>query len=339
MLAHHFATNDLPKAQQLEAWRAWYDTIFDVAPRQAGNDDFVAANSTWTVSGLTLSRVASPANTVSRTKSVIRHNAVDHWVITLSKDSVSDVTTRGVSFEAAPKTPFIVSFGEEIGITRRQEDNRLQLLLPRDNFQAIAPVIDAARAMPLTSPTGRMLADYILLLEQNVPSLEDDAANRLSNAVQAMLLACLAPTGARQEAAREQIRLTLMERVRQGVRRNILSPSLGPDKLCREAATSRSQLYRLLEDEGGVARYIQRRRLSESFAMLCDTRSSLAIGAIAEMLCFADASSFTRAFRREFGMAPSDVRAATQAGLAPAPPIKALLGPGARTFSDCLRAA
>ena len=59
----------------------------------------------------------------------------------------------------------------------------------------------------------------------------------------------------------EHIRVTLMERVRQAVRRNLRSPSLGPDKLCREAATSRSQLYRLLENEGGVKSYIQRRRL------------------------------------------------------------------------------
>jgi len=339
MLAHHFATDALPKGQQLEAWRAWYDTIFDVAPILPSNDDFIATNSTWTVPGLTLSRVASPANTVSRTKSVIRHNAVDHWVITLSKQSVSDVATRGVSFEAAPKTPFILSFGDELRIKRRQEDNRVQLLLPRDSFQTIAPVVDAAKGMALNSSAGTMLADYILLLEQNVPGLEADAASRLSNAVQAMLLACLAPTGDRQAAASDQIRLTLMERVRQAVRRNLRSPSLGPAKLCREAATSRSQLYRLLEDEGGVARYIQRRRLSESFSMLCDAQSSLSIGAVSDMLCFSDASSFARAFRREFGMSPTDVRAATQAGLPPAPPSKSPLEPGALTFSDCLRAA
>ena len=339
MLAHHFATSQLPKTHQLEAWRAWYDTIFDVTPKQASNDDFVATNSTWTVPGLTLSRVASPPNTVSRTKSVIRHNSVDHWVITLSKESTSDVTTRGVSFEAAPRTPFILSFGEEIGIRRRQDDNRVQLLLPRDSFQAIAPVVDAARAMPLTSPAGRMLADYILLLEQNVPALDDDAANRLSNAVQAMLLACLAPTSDSQMAARHQIRVTLMERVRQAVRRNLRSPSLGPAKLCREAATSRSQLYRLLEDEGGVTRYIQRRRLSESFSILCDAQNNISIGAVADMLCFSDASSFSRAFRREFGMSPTDVRAATQTGLPPAPPPRSPLGPAALTFSDCLRAA
>jgi len=337
MLAHHFSTAALPKARQLEAWRGWYDTVFDVTPKPASNDDFVASNSTWTTDGFTLSRVASPPNTVNRTRSVIRHNSVDHWSLTLSRDSASDITTRGISFEVPPSTPFIVSFGEEISIIRKQEDHRLQLILARDNFQAIAPIIDAATGIALNSPGARMLADYIRLLDQNVPALGADAASRLSKAVHSMLAVCLAPTGDRAAAARDQIKLTLMERVRQAVRRNLRSPSLGPDKLCREAATSRSQLYRLLEGEGGVAHYIQRRRLSESFSMLCDTRNNLPIGRVAEMLCFADASAFSRAFRREFGLSPGDVRATANAGLAPTASAKRSLGPEARTFSDCLR--
>lgn len=337
MFAHHFATHQLPKARQLEAWQAWYDTIFDVTPMQASNDDFIATNSTWTIPGLTLSQVASPANTVNRTKSTIRHNSIDHWVISLSKQSVRDVATRDITFEVAANTPFILSFGDEISIRRRQDDNRLQLILARDSFQAIAPVVDAARGMALTSPTARMLADYIRLLEHYVPTLDDDAASRLANAVQAMLLACLAPTADNRSAASDQIRLTLMERVRRAVRTNLRSPSLGPAKLCREAGTSRSQLYRLLESEGGVAHYILRRRLSESFSMLGDVANELPIGQVAEGLCFSDASSFTRAFRREFGVSPSDVRAATHAGLQPAPPSIPSLGSEVCTFSDCLR--
>lgn len=337
MFACHFTTHALPKSRQLDAWRAWYDTVFDVVPEPASNDDFMASNSTWTIPGLTLSQVASPANTVNRTKSIIRHNSVDHWVITLSSRSVSDVATRGTSFEATPGTPFILSFGEETSIRRRQEDRRLQLILARDSFQSIASVIDAATGATMTSPMAGMFADYMRLLGQNMPTLGDDAANRLSKAVQAMLLACLAPTTESEATARDQIRLTLMERVRRAVRRNLRSPSLGAATLCREAATSRSQLYRLLEGEGGVAHYIQRRRLSESFSILCDARNDLPIGRVAETLCFSDASSFTRAFRREFGISPSDVRAAAYAGLPPAFPPRPAMAAVARTFSDCLR--
>ena len=126
-----------------------------------------------------------------------------------------------------------------------------------------------------------------------------------------------------------------MERVRKAVVRHLYSPSLGTAKLCLEAATSRSQLYRLFENQGGVARYIQRRRLSESFSVLCDTSHDFSIGRVAEMLCFADASGFSRAFRREFGITPKEVRLAALSGLSPSQPGLADLGAG--RFRDCLR--
>lgn len=161
-------------------------------------------------------------------------------------------------------------------------------------------------------------------------------APRLKNAVQAMIEACLAPSSDRLVKAGNQINVTLMERVRRAVGKHLRSPSLGPDELCREAATSRSQLYRLLESERGVSQYIQRRRLSESFAILCDVSNSSPIGKIAEMLCFADASTFSRAFRREFGISLKEVRTASQCGLPPtAPAIQADYG--IHTFRDCLR--
>jgi AraC-like DNA-binding protein len=72
---------------------------------------------------------------------------------------------------------------------------------------------------------------------------------------------------------------------------------------------SRSKLYRLMETEGGVARYIQRQRLLEAYTLLSDRSVNRTITAIAEELCFADTSGFSRAFRREFGASPRDVRA------------------------------
>ena len=101
---------------------------------------------------------------------------------------------------------------------------------------------------------------------------------------------------------------------------------------------SRSQLYRLLDGEGGVTRYIQRQRLREGYAALCDTSHSRPIAAIAEELCFADASGFSRAFRQEFGISPNELRAASRAGLALAARPKYRIGSEVRNLRSCLRA-
>jgi AraC-like DNA-binding protein len=318
LIAETFSTHSLPVSQQLEAWRNWYGPIFEATSAGSQDEGFAAANSNWKLNGFTFSRVSSPPTCIDRTKYLLRRNHVDHWAFTLSKRTPSDVEVRGRALEVPPGVPFLLSLGEEMHIGRRQPDERVQLLLARDSFQAIAPLLDATRGTALSTSQGRLLADYILLLERNLPDLTPEDGSRLPSAIQAMVGACLSPSVDRLAVAGRQIDLTLMERVRRAVRKNLRSPLLGPDRLCREAATSRSQLYRLLEGEGGVARYIQRRRLSESFAILCDTSNNFSIAAIAETLCFADASNFSRAFRREFGMSPSEVRTASLVGLAPA---------------------
>jgi AraC-like DNA-binding protein len=337
MIAETFSTYSLPASQQLEAWRNWYGGIFEATSAGSQDEGFAAANSIWSLNGFTFSRVSSPPTCIERTRHLLRRNHVDHWAFTLSKRTTSDIEVRDRALEVPPGVPFLLSLGEEMHIRRRQRDERVQLLLARDSFQAIAPLLDATRGTALDASRGSLLADYILLLERNLPNLTPEEGSRLPSAIQAMVGACLAPSVDRVATAAREIDLTLMERVRRAVRRHLRSPSLGPDRLCREAATSRSQLYRLLEGEGGVARYIQRRRLSESFVILCDTSNNFSIAAIAETLCFADASNFSRAFRREFGISPREVRTASLVGLAPSATSKVTAGPETHSFADYLR--
>jgi AraC-like DNA-binding protein len=327
-----FSTLPLPVLEQFEAWCRWYRPAFEVQPLRPLFDGFPATNWNWTLNGLTVSRIHSPPTLVGRPRSVIRRSPTDHWAITLSERSASDVQVRDMALEVPAGSPLVLSLGEEMRITRSEDDDRVQLLLSRDHFGGIAHVLESVKGATLPTSQGRLLADFMHLLERNLPNLAPEDTSRLPNAVGAMVAACLAPTADRMASARRQIDLTLMERVRRVVRRNLRSPSLGPNRLCREAAMSRSQLYRVLEGEGGAARYIQRRRLSESFALLCDGSHNFAIGKVAEMLCFADASSFSRAFRQEFGVTPREVRTASLAGQEVTTPKAA----GAEEFVDCL---
>ena len=327
-----FMTHPLPLSEQIDAWRGWYASVFGMISRQPAAEGFRGKTVTWVLDVFGFNRVSTPPVSTIRTKTMIRRDPVDHWCVTVSKTKASEFEV-GKGWSMVPAmVPYVFSLGEESSSERSLD--RIQLYLARDSFQAIAPLLNAARGQVLDTPEGRLLADYMLLLERNIPDLPAGDGAKLALAIQAMLSACLAPSADRLADAARHIDLTLMERVRQAVRRNLRSPSLGPDKLCREAATSRSQLYRLLEDEGGVAHYIQRRRLSESFSMLCDPSNTLSIGKVAEILCFADGSSFSRAFRREFGMSPSDVRAGAVGRLPPSAPLKN--AGGVHSFRECL---
>ena len=107
------------------------------------------------------------------------------------------------------------------------------------------------------------------------------------------------------------------ERVRRAILRDIGSGQLKPATLAREAGLSRSSLYRLFENDGGVARYIQRVRLALVHDALRDpVLAGRTISVIAKAHGFPEPTDFSRAFRAVYGLSPREART----GLSPSPP-------------------
>lgn len=337
MQSDRFDTADVPKAEQYEAWLGWFDRVFDVDPGTPPEHGFRATSEIWAMDGCALNRVSAPPVRVARTRTLIRRNPLDPWCITIGRHTTSAVASAGREFKASPGVPFVVSLGNEM-VSQRDQDERLQLYLSRDDFSDIAPILDSSRGVAVDTPMGALLADYLFMLERRLADIPAEDLPRLKEAISAMVAACVAPTPGRLAEATEQLDLGRLERVRCAVRKHLRSPALGPRLLCRYVGTSRSQLYRLLESEGGVARYIQRQRLLAAYAILSDMSADKPIATIAEEFCFADASGFSRAFRQEFGISPSDQRAASRAGTRPLG--KAMTGSARfNTLNDLLRAS
>ncbi|MBS7789858.1 helix-turn-helix domain-containing protein [Roseococcus sp. SDR] len=330
-------THGLPQQEQISAWRGWFDSVFDLEqPEAAPGQGFPAESLAWPLAGMGLSRVTAPRLRVLRTRQLVRRNPVDHWSLTMGGVETRLLTPRGpVRIPAG--VPFIVSLGQEL-VSERDADQRLQLYLSRDRLEALAGPLDAACDMPLEGVMGQLLADYLRLLACRIPKLQPEEAARLPDAIAAMIGACVQPSADRLAQAESQMEATRLARVRRAIRANLGSARLSPALLCRLAGTSRSQLYRLLEGEGGVARYIQKLRLEASHAALGDARDGRSIAQVAEACGFHDPSAFSRAFRREFGATPSEVRAAALAGQALRPLSMRDAGLAAPALRDWLRA-
>jgi AraC-like DNA-binding protein len=301
-----FSTRTLPERHQLDAWRGWFGGVFEVRPESPG-ERFIAESRTWAPGGFILSRVHAPSIRVTRTRELLRREPVDHWVIAIG-NAPTEIRCNGDVGKVPPQAPFLMSLGDEL-VSARATDERLHLYLARDDFACIAAQLDAARGTALASPLGELLAEHMLLLERTLPLLSPEEAARLGTALQAMVAACIAPTPDRMAAAAPQIAFQRLERMRRAVQRHLRLPALGSELLCRELGTSRSQLYRLMEREGGVAHYVQRQRLRAAFQALSDPDNPRSIASVAEEFCFADAATFSRSFRQKFGISPSEARA------------------------------
>ena len=309
-----FSTRALRPRDQFEAWREWYSSVLDVVPKDPIDDGFAGEIRLWNLGGLAMTRTVARSVHIFRTKGHLRRDPVDHWVISYCARGAHLARTADTELEVPARTPYLWSLGQEF-LHERTHVDRVQVLVARDAFRDIGPLLDAVCGSVLNTPLGHLLGDYMMALERRLPDLTETDFSGITKALGAMVAAAVAPSAERVTVAKPQIDLGRMERVRQAVRRHLRTPTLGPKNLGRLVGMSRSNLYRLFEDIGGVARYIQRERLLEARAVLSDPEKTLSISSIAEDLCFADTSSFSRAFKREFDYTPSEARDAALSGL------------------------
>ncbi|WP_246533184.1 transcriptional regulator FeaR [Pseudomonas lalucatii] len=95
------------------------------------------------------------------------------------------------------------------------------------------------------------------------------------------------------------------------IMQSLADENLRPEYIAQRFGISVRQLHRIFEAQNeSVCRYIQRQRLHRSAIDLCEPMlHRLPITAIAHKWGFADSAHFSRAFKRQYGMAPMEYRA------------------------------
>lgn len=88
---------------------------------------------------------------------------------------------------------------------------------------------------------------------------------------------------------------------------HLADPDLSVEKIIQDTNISRSSLYRLFADHGGIARYIVERRLDRCLADLSGSEMRRGqVRQVAERWGFFDSGNFSRSFYERFGARPSD---------------------------------
>jgi AraC-like DNA-binding protein len=307
------STAGLPVTEQFEAWREQCGSVVEMVEPLGPGPGYPASCTSWKFGSFALSDVVAPAARYRRTRQQIRRDGLDHWVISIVRRGTHDLRTETGASTALIGLPYVFSFADAFE-GQRSDIDWLCLFVTRETFPELGPVIDRCRQIPLANGLGQLLACYLHSLDARLPGMTEAELPRLVVATGAMVAACVVPSAEAREAAAVPLGWARRERVRQAIRQNLRSPRLTPNQLCQIVGMSRSHLYRLFESSGGVARYVQAERLREAHRALSDTEGRRDIHQIAEDVGFFDASTFSRAFRREFGCTPSDVRMAALAG-------------------------
>nr|WP_255426688.1 helix-turn-helix domain-containing protein [Pseudonocardia sp. C8] len=165
---------------------------------------------------------------------------------------------------------------------------------------------------------GRIVAGVLRGL-LDVPALSPAGATRLADEAGGLVVTLtgeLAGPEAVATGGGTRARADLRGRVERYISEHLADPELGPQTVAAAHFVSVRQLHRLFAATGeSVAGRIRRERLTAARRHLADPRlADVPVGQVARSHGFTDAAGFSRAFRRAYGVSPSDLRAALVSG-------------------------
>lgn len=315
-------TLGLRPRDQFAAWRDMMGSYVEALPPEDAEDGFDARSVAWRLGPFLLNHSRLPPCDLRRTAAQVRRDALDHWVLAICRQGRQRQRNGDVVTEMASGAPYVFSAANAFEATRCGTSmDWIGLYFPRDALPMFNGTPTGATSRPLRGPMADLLGHLLCRLVDRLPSVTTAEAPHLAAAVEALLSGmCVRAAEFDCPHQRGLVMAGRLGQIRRVIRDNLGSAGLSPARLCRLAKVSRSEMYRLFEPFGGVARHIQRERLNFAYRRLADPDERRGIVEIAESVGMFDPSTFSRAFRREFGCAPRDVRSATCAGV-PAPPI------------------
>jgi AraC-like DNA-binding protein len=309
-------TARLPPGERFAAWReALAATHEATLPDGCDPLHFSGFARGWNLGSALVIEGRATQQFLRRTARMIRTDQIDHYVVRYQKRGRWIGNVERHSVDSRPGCVAVIDMARPTD-GRSTDIENIALVLPRDALDDILPPFDM-HGLILHEDLAALLRSHLTELVEILPGLDIESAQRITVATLNLVAACVAPSLEAMARARGPLELALLTRVRRYIDRHLCSPDLSPRTLSKALGLSRSTLYAICEPRGGVAAFIQRRRLDRIHTILADPHDRRRIAEIAEQHGFANTAHFSRAFRRTFGYSPREARESGLAGRAP----------------------
>jgi len=307
-----FTTDQFGAPDRFEAWRQSIGVIFEVEP--GGKEPppgFQASVRSYDLREILVSGTNFGAERFKRDLRKVSSDGIDHYMVQIYQSGSLVGSTKRNDMNVRPGDIQIVDLGQPHTSTV-QNSSTINIVVPRDIMGEMLPARADLHGVVLQGDRGAggLLADYMRSLFARLESVDAVEAPFIARATINMIAACFHPSADASARARAQIEGAIVDRLKRYIDQNLASRDLSAAGLCGRFRISRTQLYRMFEPMGGVASYIQARRLDWALARLRDPLyQHRRVFEIAFSSGFSSIAHFSGAFRRQFGFSPSDLRA------------------------------
>lgn len=280
--------------------------FFDVSvvSGDAHNVQFSATN--WdTIGSANITEFSGDPMMVRRTATLIKHNPSNALRVALcfSGSVVGVCGNKPVSIK--PGAVHFLDF-DRPSITTTSSLNMLGLFLP---YAAIG--YDPRRHAPswsvgLNTPIGRLMKTAMISVQSEIKSADADQIEKLVSGLEGIFTGVL--RGGLHSFEDQGVQAARACAMRDHLDASLGKPDLGIDTLMQAFGASRATIFRDFADEGGVERYITKRRLERAYSELSERPKTRGIVmCVADKWGFTSPSHFSRLFLDRFGCRPGEV--------------------------------
>ncbi|GIH80642.1 helix-turn-helix domain-containing protein [Planobispora longispora] len=306
------STADRPVEDRAAFWRHTVSQAFGPLELQAeAREGFDGRIVGHTFGPVQMSDVRAVAHVVSRAGRHVLPGGPDHYKLSLLLRGSGVVEQAGRHVVVGPGDLVLYDLARPVRFAL-EAHHLLALTIPRSAIPLSPAHVASLSGTLLASRNGpgRLTVSFLTALAADGEAAEgpygvhvgEALVNVVTGAIRERLDGAPPAGGAHAE---------LFERITEWIERNLHRPGLSPEAVARAHHVSVRQLHRIFQAAGTtVAAHVRARRLDHCRRELVsgDPRADR-VSVIAARWGFSDPTSFSRAFRRAYGVAPRDYRA------------------------------
>lgn len=306
-------TSDLEEKDRMDYWRDIVcDEFVKLDCQKMARDFRGELRGGASVGDLQFAEVVADAQFVERSKRQIAKFAESDFLISFQLEERGLVRQNGREALLTPGSFALYDSTQPYSLTFEQRFHQLVVQMPKEVLSRHLMNPEQYTAIPISgkSGLGAVLTDFIFSLARELHNVHAAPDELAENLVDMIAMAFSSSVMLNQVDDHSIVRESLKRRIRQYIDNNLCNPELSNHHIAGSQNISVRYLHKLFQDEEETVHVlILNKRLERTHQLLGDPAyAGHSIERIAYSTGFVSAAHFSRAFKKRYGVCPSEIR-------------------------------